>query len=253
MSVDPTKVTALVNALIAKFENKTANKKDDITGDFSSDTASYPTVKSVKSFFGTKVTSWSSTVSDSNYASEKLVKDSLDLKQDLLVSGTSIKTINNTSILGSGNITIDAGAIELIKIVQSLPTASSSTMNQLYLIAEATSATHDAYEVYVTVRTGTSGNYSYAWEKVDTARVDLSGYSLTTHTHGDISSDGKIGSTSGKPIITTTGGKLSAGAFGTSSGQFAEGNHTHSTYRTQAEVDSQIDDALDAITNALSS
>lgn len=30
-------------------------------------------------------------------------------KQDQLVSGTNIKTINNTSILGSGNITIDSG------------------------------------------------------------------------------------------------------------------------------------------------
>ena len=253
MSVNSSKVSALVQALKDVFENKQTNKKDSISGDYSSDSVSYPTVKAVKNFFGTKVTSWSSTTLDTNYPSEKLVKDSLDNKQDTLVSGTTIKTINNESILGSGNITIDTGAIELIKIVQSLPTASSSTMNQLYLIAEATSQTHDAYEVYVTVRTGTSGNYSYAWEKVDTARVDLSGYSLTTHTHGDISSDGKIGSTSGKPIITTTSGKLTTGSFGSTSGTFAEGNHTHSTYRTQAEVDSQIDDALDAITTALSS
>lgn len=31
-------------------------------------------------------------------------------KQDTLVSGTNIKTINNTSILGSGNVEIEAGA-----------------------------------------------------------------------------------------------------------------------------------------------
>ena len=31
-------------------------------------------------------------------------------KQDTLVSGTNIKTINNTNILGSGNIDIEAGA-----------------------------------------------------------------------------------------------------------------------------------------------
>jgi len=31
-------------------------------------------------------------------------------KQDVLVSGTSIKTINNQSLLGSGNITISGGA-----------------------------------------------------------------------------------------------------------------------------------------------
>ena len=52
----------------------------------------------------TKVTSWSSTPSDSNVASEKLIKDTLDTKQATLVSGTNIKTINSTSLLGSGNI-----------------------------------------------------------------------------------------------------------------------------------------------------
>ena len=31
-------------------------------------------------------------------------------KQDILVSGTSVKTINNQSILGSGNITVSGGA-----------------------------------------------------------------------------------------------------------------------------------------------
>ena len=32
-------------------------------------------------------------------------------KQDTLVSGTNIKTINNESILGSGNITIEGGGV----------------------------------------------------------------------------------------------------------------------------------------------
>lgn len=38
------------------------------------------------------------------------VNELVDNKQDTLVSGTNIKTINNTSILGSGNIVIQAGA-----------------------------------------------------------------------------------------------------------------------------------------------
>ena len=37
------------------------------------------------------------------------LNDSLVSKQDQLVSGTNIKTINNTSILGSGNIEIQGG------------------------------------------------------------------------------------------------------------------------------------------------
>lgn len=57
-----------------------------------------------------KVTSVSSSSTDTQYPSAKLLYDKLAAKQDTLVSGTSIKTINNTSILGSGNITIEGGS-----------------------------------------------------------------------------------------------------------------------------------------------
>ena len=55
---------------------------------------------------------------------------------------------------------------------------------------------------------------------------------------GNITTSGAIGSTSGKPIITTTSGVLTAGSFGTSSGTFAEGNHTHSGYVSATKVTS---------------
>lgn len=50
---------------------------------------------------------------DSEYISE-LISSEVDLssKQDTLVSGTNIKTINNTSLLGSGNITIEGSVDE---------------------------------------------------------------------------------------------------------------------------------------------
>ena len=40
------------------------------------------------------------------YPSAKLVYDQLATKQDALVSGTNIKTINSTSLLGSGDVTV---------------------------------------------------------------------------------------------------------------------------------------------------
>ena len=43
------------------------------------------------------------------YATESYVTSALSDKQDNLVSGTNIKTINNTSLLGSGNIDIQGG------------------------------------------------------------------------------------------------------------------------------------------------
>lgn len=62
------------------------------------------------------------TVTDSNSDSEEIaylsdispITSELEGKQDTLVSGTNIKTINNQSLLGSGNITITGGDSEYI-------------------------------------------------------------------------------------------------------------------------------------------
>lgn len=53
-----------------------------------------------------------------------------------------------------------------------------------------------------------------------------------SHTHGNLSNAGAIGTASGVPIITGTNGVLQAGAFGTTAGTFAEGNHSHAGYVT---------------------
>jgi len=56
----------------------------------------------------------------------------------------------------------------------------------------------------------------------------------TSHVHGNISNAGAIGSTSGLPIKTGTSGVLEAGAFGTGSGQFAQGNDARFHDRSHA-------------------
>jgi hypothetical protein len=48
--------------------------------------------------------------SDTFYPSQKAVKTAVDAKQDTLTSGINIKTINGNSVLGSGDLTISAGA-----------------------------------------------------------------------------------------------------------------------------------------------
>ena len=48
--------------------------------------------------------------SDTFYPSQKAVKTAVDAKQDTLVSGTNIKTINGNSVLGGGDLVISAGA-----------------------------------------------------------------------------------------------------------------------------------------------
>lgn len=66
----------------------------------------------------------------------------------------------------------------------------------------------------------------------------------TSHTHGSITNDGKIGSTANIPIITTTAGLLSAGSFGTDAATFAEGNdsrfHTHTNSANLNEINQDL-------------
>ena len=414
-----TEAQAVADAMNAVYENKQTNKKNSISGDYSSDNESYPTVKAVKAEYGTKVNSWSSTVSDDNIPSEKLVKDSIDGKASsshthgnltndgkvgtnanyfvytttggAITSKQKIGNITTSGAIGStankpiitttsgalttgsfgtsansfcegndsrlsdartptshthGNITNDGkvgttanlplitttdGAvttgsfgtsantfcqgndsrlsdartptshnqasstitdtntyshignssgtqesinsaintklgelvdINFVTVVSELPTASADTMGKIYLVAISGSGTNN-YAEYVTVRTGTSPNYSYNWEKfgevsgsglsVDWSDITNkpSSYTPSSHTHGNISNDGKVGSDSGKPLITTTGGAVTTGAFGTSSGQFAEGNHTHSSYTTTSDVASEISDFATALAAAI--
>ena len=106
-----------------------------------------------------------------------------------------------------GNLT---GA-EIIKVVTTLPTASASTMNALYLLSS-----NNQYDIYITVE----NNGSYAWEKLDDDVLsDLSidwsdienipsSFTPSSHTHGQITNDGKITSTaisvaSGDNILIT--------------------------------------------------
>ena len=279
-----TQAQEVADAMNAVYENKQTNKKNSISGDYSSDNESYPTVKAVKAEFGTKVTSFGSTTSDSNYPSEKLVKTELDKKigtsntSGLVKNDGTIDT--NTYLTASSNLAaskvkdsnahthlstsanatqaeintaIDTAisnlsSINAIQIVSTLPTADATTMGKLYIISES-----NKINVYYVESTTTGGTTTYSWHKMDADILDdvtvdwtdiqnnpfssasPSDYAGSTHSHGDITSDGKIGSTSGKPVITTTGGKLTTGAFGTSSGQFAEGNHTHSGYAVTVE------------------
>lgn len=66
------------------------------------------------------------TKSETSGATE--ISTALNAKQDTLVSGTNIKTINNESILGSGNIEIEGGSD--INVVQTTGTSTTDVMSQ---------------------------------------------------------------------------------------------------------------------------
>lgn len=58
---------------------------------------------------------------------DNVITAATSTKQDTLVSGTNIKTINNESLLGEGNIDIQGGGIN---VVQTTGTSTSDVMSQ---------------------------------------------------------------------------------------------------------------------------
>lgn len=65
-----------------------------------------------------------------------------------------------------------------------------------------------------------------------------------SHTHGNISNDGKIGSTSGLPIVTGAAGVLQAGSFGTTAGTFAAGDDARFSGPRDPNVGSVTNDSV---------
>lgn len=98
-------------------------------------------------------------------------------------------------------------SFDLVEVVTTLPTAASETMNKFYLVAKSSGSSQDYYDIYITVQHESNGNYTYAWEKVDdfdlqNLSIDWSNvtnkpssFTPSSHTHGQISNDGKITST----------------------------------------------------------
>ena len=166
----------------------------------------------------TIATSFGSTPSDSKVPSEKLTKNSLDAKAD----ASSLATVATT------------GDYDDLTDKPTIPTKTSDLTND-----------GDGTNVFVknndsrltdsrTPTSHTHGNLTNEGKVGSTANyfvyTTTSGAITSKQKIGNITTSGAIGSTSGKPIITTTSGVLTTGSFGTSSGTFAEGNHTHSGY-----------------------
>lgn len=72
---------------------------------------------------------------------------------------------------------------------------------------------------------GRIGNFITSHNSSNSAHESLfTGKADSRHSHGLISSGGKIGSTADKPLITTNNGGITTGSFGNSANTFCEGN-----------------------------
>ena len=116
----------------------------------------------------------------------------------------------NSALSGLDSRITALEGIDAIQVVQTLPTASASTMNRLYIINESSNV-----NVYYTEE----NNGSYAWHKMDTDILDdlsiewadiqnkPSSFTPSSHTHGNISNDGKVtttGTNNGSMLVTTS-------------------------------------------------
>lgn len=81
-------------------------------------------------------------------------------KQDTLVSGTNIKTINNTSLLGSGNITINADTSDCEKTVNKVTSLSSASTDTEYPSAKLLYDSLAGKVTYSTDRVSDANNFT---------------------------------------------------------------------------------------------
>ena len=180
-----------------------------------------------------------------NALQNKVVKSELDGKAPLvhthaasdITSGTfNIARIPNldASKITSGTIDIarlPKGSLErLIKVadqtaryaltaddVQLGDTVQQLDTGVMYVVTDETKL--DSADGYTEFTAGSAS--SVPWTGITGKPND---YPPSSHTHGNITNDGKVGTTANKPLITGTGGVVQAGSFGNSANTFCEGN-----------------------------
>ena len=162
---------------------------------------------------------------------------------------TSVPNLDASKIT-SGTIDIarlPAGALERLVVVAdetarfALTTSSvqlgdvvkQTDTGMMYMVVDESKLNSSAGYEEFTAGTATSVPWSGVTGKP-------SSYTPSSHTHGNITNAGAIGTTANKPLITTTNGVITTGSFGTTANTFCEGNdsrlsdartptaHTHS-------------------------
>ncbi len=87
----------------------------------------------------------------------------------------------------------------------------------MYIVTDTASLSSEAGYTEYTAGSATSVPWSGVTGKP-------SSYTPSSHAHGNLTNDGKIGSTANLPLITTTSGKVTTGSFGTAANTFCQGN-----------------------------
>ena len=162
------------------------------------------------------------------------------------VSGTSLSTAGQASVgslASTGAITGTdltlSGDLTVNGTTTSIDTTNLLIEDNVVVLNKNQTGTPQAnLQSGFEVERGNAGNAKFYWDEASDkwkAIMQINGsmvtktVTFTDHTHGNITETGKIGSAANKPLITTTGGVVTTGAFGTSANNFCEGNDSRLT------------------------
>ena len=197
------------------------------------------------------VTSWETTLSNDKVPSEKLTKDTLDTKASnshthgnlsndgkigstsgkIIITGTGgllgasdIKTINNTSLIGSGNIDIQGSGVD---IDTSFPSTPSDTH------VPSTKLVKNSLDAKLTGTKVTSWSSTVSDTNIPSEKLVKN--SLPTKL-SDLTNDSDFIETSSTAGLIKNDGSIMTS--GTGSTNYSAGNHTHSGYVSATKVTS---------------
>lgn len=142
----------------------------------------------IKSFIASQLNSKASAIHTHTYS--EIVDLPNGIAVDSTLDGTSSNAVSNSAVADALDGKSDVGHTHTVSDVTDFPTLST---------------------------VATSGSYNDLSNKPTTMTP-------TSHTHGNITNDGKIGSNANKPLITTTNGVITTGSFGTTANTFCQGN-----------------------------
>jgi hypothetical protein len=126
-----------------------------------------------------------------------------------------------TGINAESNISFDGS---LLNVTGSGNFASGLVINNQ---TASTIASFDSNKNVTSLSTATYPSLTeltYVKGVTSAIQTQIDGKSSSTHVHGNITNAGAIGSTANLPLITTTGGAITVGLFGTGVNTFCQGN-----------------------------
>lgn len=136
-TINSVKPTEFVTALNAKFENKQANKKTDISGDFTDDTTSYPTVQAVKGYVEGKniaLTKLSAANTTQGYASTYEITQGnasvgkIDIPKDKMLRSASVETVGEQATALEAQHNLSEGDSYILLVVNTVDNDGTSNL-----------------------------------------------------------------------------------------------------------------------------